>query len=349
MLQCRSSFPSHARLRLGSMVNEGLNIVISRLKSGLARRFEALESSLISSDQLVIREVMGKAVPIADGQGLCLFSHFDPDGRVDDWVVYYLQQLHKLGLETVFVTTSEAITDQELDRVSDVCTRMIVRKNRSLDFGSWKVGLDRVTKDLSQYPRIVLANDSVYGPFFDLAVVFQEMESHGLGLWGITDTYAIQHHLQSYFLVFSRDLVSSKVFQEFWSNFRFYQDKDRIIHEYEIGLTEHMRQSGYRIGSWIDAAQVREDLLAQPETVQYRDYLEQGAANLTLFLWDYLIESCRMPFLKTELLKKNRYQSSAISRWEEIVRGRGGPDLDQIRRHALRVGNPSQPPLTKGR
>ena len=48
---------------------------------------------------------------------LAIFSHFDNDNMVDKYVIYMLEQLHKLKFDIVFVTTSEQIHQNELKKI----------------------------------------------------------------------------------------------------------------------------------------------------------------------------------------------------------------------------------------
>jgi hypothetical protein len=52
------------------------------------------------------------AQPPPGRRALVLFAHFDPQGVVDPYVVYYLNALHGLGATIVFVSGSPSLTPE---------------------------------------------------------------------------------------------------------------------------------------------------------------------------------------------------------------------------------------------
>ena len=48
---------------------------------------------------------------------LAIFSHFDKNNKIDKYVIYMLNQLHKLKFDIIFVTTSEQIHQNELKKI----------------------------------------------------------------------------------------------------------------------------------------------------------------------------------------------------------------------------------------
>jgi len=89
----------------------------------------------------------------------------------------------------------------------------------------------------------------------------------------------------------------------------------------EIGLSQAAWTQRLRCESWISSEQV-------------------GArTNPTLFFWDGLIEKLNFPFLKTEILRRNRFQSERAANWRQIIEA-AYPDYncDLIAGHLRSVG-----------
>ena len=139
---------------------------------------------------------------------LCILAHFDRDGMIDDYVVHYLQALDALGCETVLVSTAAKLDAADIRKILPFCSKYIVKQNIGHDFASWRTGLAAVG-DLSRYDRVIIANDSVYGPLQNLSGVFAKMADRKVSFWGITDSLKYGRHLQSYFLVFERGAAQS--------------------------------------------------------------------------------------------------------------------------------------------
>lgn len=251
---------------------------------------------------------------------ICLFAHFDPQGIIEPYVAQYVKALTGLGFEILFVTTSPCFTSEQAMKLSNDCSRIVHRKNDALDFGSWRVAVHLLAERIETCDQLVLANDSVYGPLFDLREVFGAMARTDAQLWGITDNYQIAYHLQSYFLVFEKPLINSGFVQSFWNDFRFHWSKNRIIRKYEVGLSRRALKHGIPIRALIPAT-------------------KGDARNRTLLNWDSLIEAHRMPFLKTDCMKLNRSHSPAIRRWKQVLKTSGSTfDPELIERHINRVG-----------
>lgn len=49
------------------------------------------------------------------------------------------------------------------------------QKNIGYDFGSWACAIVEMKNCIKEYKKLILANDSVYGPLFDLDEFFSSM------------------------------------------------------------------------------------------------------------------------------------------------------------------------------
>lgn len=255
----------------------------------------------------------------------CIFAHFDPDGIVADYVFDYLRQVRDLGADIVFVSTSLSLRDDDISLLRSMCSDIIRRRNITADFGSWKLGIAILGDDIANYGQLILANDSVYGPFTGLAPLFAEMEGREIDLWGLTENFDHGRHVQSYFLVFERAALQSKFFEVFWRSLRNETDKHRMILACEVGLTRMAQARGLKVGCWISADDIGTE------------------RNPTLFAWERLIEQRGFPFLKTEILKTNRFNSPNAARWRQVLAKFPAYDPEPIAAHLRRVGSAVEP------
>ena len=133
---------------------------------------------------------------------LVLFAHFDPQGIVDPYVVYYLKALHGLGATILFVSGSPTLTAESVAPIRSLCACIYTRRTLSLDFGSWHLAWCILTQrgwSLDQFDRFVITNDSVFGPLFPIEEMwssFRDAEMYG----AIESAEQIPHLLQSFFL-----------------------------------------------------------------------------------------------------------------------------------------------------
>ncbi|MGI9303182.1 MAG: rhamnan synthesis F family protein, partial [Gammaproteobacteria bacterium] len=215
------------------------------------------------------------------------------------------------------------------------CTHIVVRENLGYDFGSWRVGFD-YAGDLSAYRRLILANDSVYGPLHDLHDLFATMNQRGAEVWGITDSHELKHHLQSYFLVFERAALESPAFREFWRTLPFYRFKRSIIWHCEIGLSRKLSRAELRLAAAHEYISLRN---SHPEMIltAERRATFAGPLNPTRNLWDLLVRDCACPFLKVDVLRDNPENSAAVTNWPQILRSVSNYNPKLIESHLARM------------
>jgi len=247
---------------------------------------------------------------------LCIFSHYDKDGQIDDYVVYYLQAIKKLGTNIVFVSTAEQMSLTEVQKISDICQSIIIKKNEGYDFGAWKTGFLLSRNMLARYEQLILCNDSVYLPLYDLNEMFHKMD-HQYDFWGITDNYELGYHIQSYFMVFEKNIFLEQSFSNFWNNIRIFRYKESIIKNYELGITKLVFQNKHSLGVYC------------PSEVK-------SFKNSTHYEWKKLIIEQRSPILKIELLRDNP-KGIDITDYKSILSTYTTYDLNLIKNHLMRM------------
>ena len=145
---------------------------------------------------------------------VCFFAHFDRHDKVDEYVFRYLSEISRAGFCIVFVTPC-VISDADEARLRTICADVIRRDNSGLDFGSWAEALKRYSSQLSG--RLLLANDSVYGPMTDLRDILSRLTATKADFYGLVECRLVTSHLQSWFLLLEPHVVHSEAFKELMS------------------------------------------------------------------------------------------------------------------------------------
>jgi lipopolysaccharide biosynthesis protein len=275
---------------------------------------------------------------------LVLFAHYDPQDQIDPYVVYYLRQLHELGSEILFVSGSTDLTKAACAPIEPICAGIYTKRNLSLDFGSWNVAwqvLRRKGWALDDFDQLILANDSVYGPLFPLAELLSSVGD--ADIFGASESEEITPHLQSYFLVFQLNAKTRAFLEEFWSKFRYVLSKRRLIWRYEFGISRQARQQGLSVRAFVSNAAARSVALSMPDH-PYGEELVAGNVNNTLYLWDTMIERLRFPFLKADIPRVNRYQSTRVAGLSKFLAEHTTypPHLIEDNLRRLREGTPTK-------
>lgn len=220
---------------------------------------------------------------------ICFFSHFDKDGIVDDYVYNYLKSLYEVGIDIVFISTAKIENDVYIERLKKYCRNIIVKENIGYDFGAWKTGIDYLSAELEQYKSMIICNDSVYGPLFNLNNMIESMKNKEVDFWGVTDSLEIKHHLQSYFIYFDEKVIKSNTFKLFWQEYKVYKVKRNIIKNYEVELSYLLTKEGFKFNSYCPSM----------------DISPHEKVNISHFFWKELILKRKNPFLKIELIRDN--------------------------------------------
>ena len=191
-------------------------------------------------------------------KNISVFAHFDKDNIIDDYIIYYLRALKAVSQKVIFVSDCDLSTDelQKLEGIADYC---FAKKHGEYDFGSYKRGWEIAVENglLNEAESLTFVNDSCYGPFYPLEPIYCEMAEKACDFWGITSNRnflegkfypcpaASDRHVQSYFLVFKKQVFESGVFVEFMKSIKKEEDKFKIIEKYEIGLSRLLCEAGF--------------------------------------------------------------------------------------------------------
>ncbi len=262
------------------------------------------------------------------GRYLVLFAHYDPRGQVLGYVYEYLRQLRLLDADIVFVSTAERLDEPDLERLRGLCRQVIVRENTGYDFGSWKTGLLRGPAP-EGYEALVITNDSVFGPVRELGPMVERMMREPCDFWGITDSYELFYHLQSYFVCFKPAAFRSPVFKAFWEAYPFTHHKRFAIWNGEVRLTQALLKAGFQAGAVCPYAAIRlsldrrtiHELAFQFNILMH--FRRGGHLNPTHFFWDSLLLNNGMPFLKKELVLDNPMQLKNLGDIPDVLRAVG--------------------------
>lgn len=255
--------------------------------------FYLLTRKKISEKPLVRRCEEGFVTPDYD-RPVCLFCSYDGENIVRENVYHYLDELALAGFNIIFISSSDTISDEDLERLSKCCVRIINRENKGYDFYGWKTGLE-IYSQYKTHAGLLLANDSVLGPLFSIRDIITRLENCDADIVGMTDSFHIHPHLQSYFLYCKKNVVQSEEFIRFFREVDVLELKIAIIRKYEVGFSRLLRHR-FRLSALygLEPVLARVDYHQRPAT-----WIEP-----TFHLWKPLITEFKFPFLKKSLLTR---------------------------------------------
>lgn len=174
-----------------------------------------------------------------------VIAHFDPDGHVPLDLLNLISALKKRSNEIVFVSTN--INKKSALIVGEMCN-LITRENYGYDFWSYKVGIESILNK-KNLDSILLINSSVI--YFNpdkLINKFFEDSPDSPALYGLTESYQIEQHVQSFWIEFcTNELINSKAFDVWWSEMLPISDQLEVIRKYEIGMSNYFKNLGVKL------------------------------------------------------------------------------------------------------
>ncbi len=288
---------------------------------------------------------------IALGARVALFAHFHRRGAVYDHVLHYVSELAANGFSVIFVSNSGRLAPDAVDRLRPLCAAVLVRRNIGYDFGAWREAIELLGLPRPNTDMVVLANDSVYGPLLPIGETLGRIDFDQSAVWGLTESWQMGYHLQSYFLAFGPRALHNPAWARFWQAVRPAPSKHWVIRQYELGLSQAMIRAGFdckAVWSYDElTGGIDPDLFSvsgeeddrEPDplvvararhTRQIRSrVVERVPLNPTSDLWRQLLQK-RYPFIKRELLRDNPTFIPDISEWREIISEWPKSDLDSI-------------------
>ncbi len=203
----------------------------------------------------------------------------------------------------------------EIDRedrliLEQIGVRAMPRRNAGLDFGAWQDLIEGGAADGAD--EVLLANDSVFGPFAPLTPILRQME--GFDVWGMVESREGRPHLQSWFVWMSGEAFRRPAVKRVFAQPFTEMAKPEIIVHGELGLSAAFETEGLDVGArYRDLFRVRPSALV--------------ATNPMHFRWRTLLSSGLVPFLKVELLRDNPSRILGIEDWERVLESIGAGDL----------------------
>ena len=233
---------------------------------------------------------------------ILLYIHYNKFDEVSEHVLYQLEQINPLFSRVILISNSHLEKNymRKLEMIG--ITEIIQRANIGFDFAAWRDGMEYVGFDhLEKYDSVTLMNDTCIGPLWPLEPYFRSFESAiDCDFWGMTNfkkTKYFREHVQSYFVSYSREVVSSKVFKSFWMNVKSYDNVRQVIDNYETKFTSDLKRTGFNYQVVFNTLEEKSDDMLHPDFSYYRPF-------------DIL--NHRVPFLKLKALQSHQEQANQL-------------------------------------
>lgn len=234
----------------------------------------------------LLKDASGQLGGIRSGNNLrnllkmraAVFAIYPHTGVVGDYVLRYIRHLQEVADYLVVVADFD-LSDSDIDRLErSGITKLLYGRHGKYDFGSYQIGINylRNKSCLDQCSELILCNDSCYGPIDNFYGMLSSMSSMDCDFAGLTDSPQLRYHLQSYFLLFKKNVFLSETFSVFFSNVKEQKKVSLVVKKYEVGLTQALLNANFKPGALIHYKKISNDSDINP-TFYPLQLIKQGS------------------------------------------------------------------------
>ena len=258
---------------------------------------------------------------------LVIMAHFDVDRKLRSHVVQAMETYLVSAAKLVVVSTS-GLDDGEMNRLPSG-VEFHSRRNYGYDFFSYKWGLDLV-KDYQDYDRVLVVNDSFVGPVVPLNSILNAPNVVESDFSGLTFSNRHGSHIQSFFFTFTSTVSKSKGMRSFWRDLVPISDRFKVISNYEIGLSQRVADSGFKIDSFFSPDEAELKLARERWIWHLKHRFSPSSPGKTIFdlvphkadvldwnpavaFADRILDKGRFPVMKFDTLRYDPYALGADS------------------------------------
>lgn len=192
------------------------------------------------------------------------------------------RQLQMNGYFVVICCAQDDYTDVSIEAQLKDRAIVMTRSNLGYDFGSWAVAMAKFPW-LSSVENLILTNDSMVGPFSDLAELIHQFEECTADVWALTKSNQFEPHLQSFFVGIKNGIFTDSILKKFWKRIPLFKQKEDIVTYFEIGLSRLLFSEGYSTAAAI-----------------YPSQLPSANGNPSIDAWEQLLHR-GIPLVKKQL------------------------------------------------
>lgn len=189
---------------------------------------------------------MAEGTDIRNSNSICFFASYFKGETIPYYIQVYLLELKKHFTEVILLASNEKIAEKDLSFLIENKIVLQKEKNEGYDFGMWYKAIQQ--RDILKYERVAFVNDS--------SVLFRSLDafvnwavSGKSDVLGMTESHAVSHHIQSYFLWFKKQALP--VVKDYFQKHGIQKDLDNVIRVYEIGLSNELLSKGLKIAPFV--------------------------------------------------------------------------------------------------
>ena len=186
-----------------------------------------------------------------------IFLFYDPEGKVDDYILGCLGSLQQY-MDYLLVVSNSPLDETNRKRLESVSSEVMERKNVGYDVGAYRDGLRHLGWDhMGDYDELVLFNYTFFAPIHPWASLFERTDKWDTDFWGITEHDEVRphpflpklvmpRHIQSHWIAVRSSLSTTKDWRSYWEDMPPIESYNDSIQWHESRFTGYFNALGYR-------------------------------------------------------------------------------------------------------
>ena len=186
-----------------------------------------------------------------------IFLFYDPEGKVDDYILGCLGSLQQ-HMDYLLVVSNSPLDETNRKRLESVSSEVMERKNVGYDVGAYRDGLRHLGWDhMGDYDELVLFNYTFFAPIHPWASLFERTDKWDTDFWGITEHDEVRphpflpklvmpRHIQSHWIAVRSSLSTTKDWRTYWEDMPPIESYNDSIQWHESRFTGYFNALGYR-------------------------------------------------------------------------------------------------------
>lgn len=186
-----------------------------------------------------------------------IFLFYDPEGKVDDYILGCLGSLQQ-HMDYLLVVSNSSLDETNRKRLESVSSEVMERKNVGYDVGAYRDGLRHLGWDhMGDYDELVLFNYTFFAPIHPWAGLFERTDKWDTDFWGITEHDEVRphpflpklvmpRHIQSHWIAVRASLSTTKDWRSYWEDMPPIESYNDSIQWHESRFTGYFNALGYR-------------------------------------------------------------------------------------------------------
>jgi hypothetical protein len=179
------------------------------------------------------------------GGGLWCVYAVRQTNQVSKNLVSCLICLRRAGYDTVLINNGR-LSDKLVDAYLPYCHTVILKPCGGRDFGGYKWGtqfLASLGKN-TRIDQVIYCNDSIFIRPTAFEQLLNRIKQLDHDYIGITETFEIHHHVQSWFFAISARIYHSPFYKAFWDSYKSYSHRVHCINNGEVKISKLLLGSG---------------------------------------------------------------------------------------------------------